>query len=139
MTIVLPRLFHWAPVEARAGIVRCGLKPRTPTAVGYRPIPNDPLRGHIVEDVEPDSVLAVCLGTSPRTAWNYSAAFGELGSEWDLWEVRLEETDEIHFRPFIGYWAEEIRVANPIPKSRVWWGGTRTRAKRRVDSNPPDA
>lgn len=109
MSLVLPVLYHWSPSKHRAAIIRRGLRPTCPTATRFD-----------------DSTLAVCLGTSPSHAWSLSGAvFGEKGEEWDLWQVTLDEGDEVHPLPFFGHRLDEIRVANRIPKRRLWLVGTR--------------
>lgn len=52
--------------------------------------------------------------------------FGEPGETWDLWQVRLADEDEVHILPEWGRWLREVRVANRIPKRRLWWVGERT-------------
>ena len=92
--------------------MRRGLVPRTPTMACS------------CEDGE--SVLAVCLGFSPSAAWSLSGAIrAEPGETWDLWQVSLADDDEVHVLPEYGRWLKEIRVANRIPKRRVWWVGER--------------
>lgn len=122
MSLVLPPLYHWSPAECRQRIVRYGLRPKTPTAVPITaPLPG----GARVVDPEA-SVHAVCLGTSPSHAWSLSGAlWAEAGSVWDLWQVALDVDDEVHPLPFYGHRLQEIRVANRIPKRRVWLVGQR--------------
>lgn len=72
-------------------------------------------------------VHAVCLGTSPSHAWSLSGGiWAERGAEWDLWQVTLDDDDEVHPLPFFGHRLHEIRVANPIPKRQVWYVASRT-------------
>lgn len=130
MSLVLPVLFHWAPIECRPGIIRRGLKPTCPTAVPM----SAPIAGtHHAREVDPEgTTLAVCLGTSPSHAWSLCGAlFAERGSRWDLWQVTLDDGDEVHPLPFWGHRLDEIRVANRIPKSRIWHVATRTVGARR--------
>lgn len=120
MSLVLPPLFHWAPDTARAGIIRRGLKPTCHTA-DHRP--NDEGAGWYVGE----SFLAVCLGTSPSHAWSLSGAIvADRGETWDLWQVTLDDGDEVHPLPFYGHRLAEFRVANTIPKGRCWHVGSRT-------------
>lgn len=126
MSLVLPIFYHWAPATARPGILKKGLKPTCPTAVRYQAgvLPGT-VNGRIVESNRTHRM--VCLGTSPSHAWNLSgniqAAAGEL---WDIWQVALEEHDEVHPLPFFGNRLDEIRVANVIAKSQLWLVGQRT-------------
>lgn len=138
MTIELHPLYHWSPLEARAGIIRHGLKPRTYTAIAKHPFPKSTKTGHHRTQVVDETIVTVCLGTTARTAWRYSGGIhAERGSVWDLWEVNVEYEDEVHVEPLWGDRLAEIRVANRIPKSRVWHVGTRTVGARRVFANPP--
>lgn len=127
MSLRLPSLFHWSPATNRERIQRRGLKPTTDTAVWVRPFrPGDKV-GHFHEDLPDQSLKAVCLGTSPETAWAYSGAISaERGATWDLWEVTLHDTDETHLRPMYGNDLVEVRVVNRIPKSQVWYVASRT-------------
>lgn len=45
--------------------------------------------------------------------------------KWDLWQVVLDEKDEIHYRSTFGNRLEEIKVYTAIPADRVWYVGTR--------------
>lgn len=124
MNTYLGPLYHWSPVERRASIRKRGLKPRTPTLVAMHPVPVN--LGHIETDDELCSHLAVCLGTSPATAWALSGVWSaERGSTWDLWEVVLDGTDEAHVRCEMGGELAEVRVLGPIPRGRIWHVGSR--------------
>ena len=119
MSLVLPVLFHWSPTRHRKSITRLGLRPSTARASAFRPSDDD------------EAVGAVCLGTSPSHAWSLSGAiFGEVGDEWDCWQVALDDGDAVYPLPFYGNRLKEVRVANRIPKSRVWLVGSRTMASR---------
>lgn len=116
MSLVLPVLFHWSPVERRKQIIRHGLKP---TCADGR------LDGEGDEHAE--IIRAVCLGTSPSHAWWLSGdVVADPGSVWDLWQVPLDEHDEVHPLPFFGHRLQEVRVRNRIPKRRIWLVGQRT-------------
>lgn len=123
MSLPVPPLYHWSPAERRKGITRHGLKPTCPTASPMGP----PMPGG-AREVDPEAfVHAVCLGMSPSHAWSLSGAlWAERGDVWDLWQVTLDDGDEVHPLPFFGYRLGEIRVANRIPKRRVWHVGERT-------------
>lgn len=113
----LGALYHWSPVSRRKQILRKGLRPfqRATVSTG-----DDGFR-------QPH----VCLGTTPSAAW---AVSGDMGwtkhiVEWDLWQVRLAETDEVHFMSIWGDQIEEVQVRNRILKSQIWMVGTRTRGE----------
>lgn len=117
MSLTLPNLYHWSPKERRTAINRGGLKPSCPTADTRS------------NDAGPP-VLMVCLGASPSQAWSLSGdVFGTEGEDWDLWQVAISDEDEVHPLPNWGYRLNEIRVANRIPKSRIWRVGTRTKRR----------
>lgn len=129
VSIVLPVMYHWAPESRRRNINKRGLLPRTPSALlAYD---SGLARGaSAIGDVEWATFRTVCLGTSPSHAWSLSGAvFAEPGEAWDLWQVVLGEDDEVHPRPFHGCRLDEVRVANRIPKSRLWLVGSRTVAQ----------
>lgn len=46
--------------------------------------------------------------------------------EWDLWQVRLQDGDEVHYRSDFGPVLKEIRVYNAIPADRAWWVARRS-------------
>jgi hypothetical protein len=46
--------------------------------------------------------------------------------DWDLWQVNLSDTDEVHIRPDFGWDIKEVRVHNAIGPDRVWWVATRS-------------
>lgn len=126
MSIYLGPLYHWSPVANRAGIRKRGLRPTTLTAIAQRPTPPH-VRGHYVEDLEPVELKAVCLGTSPALAWALSGVWDATpGAVFDLWEVNLVDTDEVHVVPEYGQRMDEVRVIGPIPRGRVWHVGERT-------------
>lgn len=135
MTLWVPVLYHWSPIEARANIVKRGLLARTPTHVAGRPYQwKKP--GHHLFDDDSESVKAVRLGVSPSVAWRLSACFAERGRVFDLWEVDLSSDDEVHPRAVMGYELDEVAVLNDIPRTRIWWGGSRVVGARRLRSNP---
>lgn len=108
-------IFHWSPRDRRPGILRRGLLPLQ--------------RATCTSDPDADEFRQpmVCLSSSPHTAWRYSGGiFGRTGQTWDLWQVRLVDDDALHTVPCWGSRVDEFRVANRIPKSRLWWVGERT-------------
>lgn len=113
MTERLGALYHWSPVARRKQILRTGLLPRRLPTVSTN---NEGFR-------QPH----VCLSPTPSMAWSLSGHFVKVIPEWDLWQVRLDDTDEVIIRPQWGAEIEEVQVRNRIPKSRLWHVGTRTR------------
>lgn len=131
MSVYLGPLYHWSPIERRAGIRTRGLRPRTYSVVCDHPVPPE-VRGHFVKDHELERVKAVCLGTSPALAWALSGVWtAQPGDVWDLWEVNLDDDDEVHVYPVRGRQLAEVRVLTPLPRSRVWHVGSRVRGAQR--------
>lgn len=109
--MLMPALFHWSPEDRRESILREGLKPYSPP-----PPPSEHLWPYI------------CLGTTPSNSWSISGGIAlqtEI-EEWDLWQVRLAEGDEVHYRADFGPQLVEVRVRGAIPADRVWWVARRT-------------
>jgi hypothetical protein len=104
-------LYHWSPSIRREGILREGLK-----------VYSEPVT-HTGDERYP----YLCFGPTPSAAWGLSGDM-EWTSEheqWDLWQVRLVEGDEVHVRAEFGPTIYEVRVRNSIPADRVWYVGTR--------------
>lgn len=132
MSLALPVLFHWSPVDRRKKIVRSGLRASTPTLV--ETFADKPVgKRQLMASLGHETIKAVCLGTTPSHAWSLCGAiWGERGETWDLWQVCLHEDDhvEIHSHPE-GHRLGEVRVCNDIPKGRVWHVGSRVVGARR--------
>lgn len=131
MSLALPSLYHWSPVDRRDSIVKRGLRPSTPTLTetfeeeGIGPRKLRPSNGFV-------TAKAVCLGTTPSGAWSLCGAiWGQRGETWDLWQVSLDADDTVKVLEFEGFRLVELRVLNRIPKSRVWHVGTRVIGGRR--------
>jgi hypothetical protein len=109
--VILPPLFHWAPMERRKSIRSEGLKPyQAPT---------------VCSD---DTLVSPYLSLSPDPAlgWNITGAMDwHECEEWDLWLVRLAEHDDVRIRPDFGPQIHEIKIYNPIPAERLWFVGER--------------
>lgn len=108
--MLLPALYHWSPTERRVEILRDGLKPYS--AAVLHSLGNFPY---------------VCLSPTPSSAWSMSGDM-EWASEiesWDLWQVRLNEHDEVHVRAEFGNRIVEVRVRNSIAAERLWYVATR--------------
>lgn len=111
----IPPLYHWSPADRRKQITRYGLRPGCRPTIGT------------VSTVT-DGRHMLCLSSSPSAAWGLSGAVGcRAVSGWDLWQVHLTDSDEVHILPTWGAWVTEIRVANRIPKSRLWYVAHRSR------------
>lgn len=116
--MLLPALFHWSPADRRAAIRAEGLRPYAPANISTQ----------LDDD---DRALAwpyLCFSPTPSSAWGLSGDM-EWASEidaWDLWQVRLAEGDEVHYRGDFGPVLREIRVYGAIPADRVWYVATRT-------------
>ncbi|WP_032376707.1 hypothetical protein [Rhodococcoides fascians] len=114
--LLLPDLFHWSPTSRRKGIIRSGLLPEAKNSDGGE-------YGGIT-----DGRPMNCMSGDPATAWRYLPHTKEQIAEhasWDLWQVHLAESDEVHVLPVWGRHLHEIRVANRIPKSRLTLLATR--------------
>lgn len=108
--MILPPLYHWSPRERREAILAEGLQP-------YKQSISLPTHGFHY----------ICLGTSPAGAWRLSGdmSWASEIEEWDLWEVRLGEHDEMHVNAEFGDRIKEVRIRNVIPPDRVWYVATR--------------
>lgn len=105
--MILPALYHWAPSIRRAEIFKLGLVPSSPSTSS--------------------KLKHVCLSPTPSTAWSLSGGTGwtEI-DEWDLWQIRLSENDNVAIRPEFGYRVREICVRNVITPDRIWYVGSRS-------------
>jgi hypothetical protein len=111
----LPALYHWSPRANRNDIRDHGLKP-------YASMRGAP------EEQWAMGCGCICLAAEPSQAWRLSGDIDGASpdtEEWDLWEVRLADTDEVHVRAEFGQDIKEIRVMNTIPADRLWWVGVR--------------
>lgn len=113
-------VYHWSPTSRRREIRQNGLRPFSEPVVSAGGDPEDP-------DVEAHCWPYLCFGCDPAMAWGYSGDMGYVSEieEWDLWQVRLEEGDEIHYRAEFGPRIIEVRCATPIPADRCWLVGSR--------------
>lgn len=116
MSEVLGALYHWAPVDRRVGILQQGLVPYA-NAVCHGEVEGRSL-----------SYPYVCLGLTPSGAWGLSGGSdsdvqGEY--DWDLWQVRLADSDHVDVLSTWGAVLREVRVRNAITADRVWWVATR--------------
>lgn len=112
-------LYHWSPRERRKGIERYGLMPGKSNMHGSKSL--NPVTG----DEEEFLQSGVCFSLDPITAWNYSHGVWKSTGVFDLWQVWLEPTDEVHVLPMWGGRITEIRVHNRIMKRRVKHVGER--------------
>lgn len=108
--MILPPLYHWSPADRRKQIDRYGLRPGCSPTIGT------------ITTVT-DSRHMLCFSSSPSAAWGLSGGmrWARDVTAWDLWQINLIETDEVHVMPTFGRIVSEVRVANRIPKSRLWF------------------
>jgi hypothetical protein len=115
----LGAFYHWSPADRHDSIRRDGLVPGSLNVVCSQPYEY------------------VCLGPDPAAAWALSGAVaadinGFVSPQgWDLWQVDLADTDEIHLRAQFGAVIDEIQVRNRIPAHRVIY------LARRSPATPP--
>lgn len=109
--MILSTLFHWAPTERRESIRSEGLKPyQAPTVCSDQ------------------TLVSPYLSCSPDPAigWSLSGAMDwHECDDWDLWQVRLAEHDDVRIRPDFGPAIQEVKLYNPIPADRLWFVGQR--------------
>lgn len=105
----LSPLYHYSPHDRYGSILRYGLR------AGQPPTVSSCAQQHI------------CLGPDPREAWRISGAMSWVSDveSWDLWQVELDETDEVHVRSEYGPTVREIMVRGVIAPQRLWWIGRR--------------
>jgi hypothetical protein len=103
-------LYHWSPTERRKSILREGLKTHKLSRCGqWRP-------------------PYICFSDSPSWAWGASGDLGKnKGEQWDLWMVwtdKLDAYEELSIGSSSGK-PTEFRVYHHIPKSKIWYVGSR--------------
>lgn len=108
--MMIETVYHWSPRSRREDILREGLKVYSNSvthSAGKWPY--------------------ICFSTDPKTAWSISGDMEWNSDEelWDLWQVTLTKSDEIHIRSEFGPYIYEVRVRNSIPADRCWWVGER--------------
>jgi hypothetical protein len=122
MSTELGPLYHWSPRERLSSIKRLGLMPR-------RRNHHDHYAEYINSVTGKSEVYrqdSVSFSTTPATAWMYSHGAWKSVGTFDLWEVYLLPSDEVHVSPMWGDRIIEVRVRNRIKKSRLVWVGERT-------------
>jgi hypothetical protein len=69
----------------------------------------------------------VCMSPDPQLAWRLSGDMDWTKEQelWDLWQIRVADDDELHYRSDFGPHLVEIRAYTPIPPDRIWLVGTR--------------
>lgn len=110
--MIIPALYHWSPIDRRDAIRRGGLQPYCPPTIST---------GDLIWPY-------LCLGSTPSAAWGLSGDMDWVTEidDWDLWQVRLADGDEVRYRSDFGPVLKEIRVFNTIPPDRVWHVATRS-------------
>ena len=104
-------LYHWSPRCRRETILREGLRLFSDPSIQGIPF------GYL------------CFGITPRAAFVLSVETidaVEMDDDWDLFEVRVSEDDQIRFI-MSGCGAEiyEVRAFNSIPADRLFFCGSR--------------
>ena len=109
MIVRIDPLYHWSPAARRKDIVAHGLRPGAPATIASGSLPY------------------VCFGPSPARAWSLSAAmeWAQEIEDWDLWQARLADGDDVRIRPDFGPNVQEIKIYGPVPADRLWYAGTR--------------
>lgn len=111
-------VYHWAPRERRASILRHGLKPRSSSRDGtwYPPY--------------------VCYSDSPALAWFYSGATSKKAEEWDLWMVRSDTFTVLKKREDMKHVSPtEYRTHETAPPKKIWLVGSRQSLGRKERRN----
>lgn len=111
-------LYHWSPRARRNGILRHGLCPHK--------------RGNLSDWRPP----YVCFCAYPNTAWALSATHSGKRGQWDLWCVWSDRAGEYVTRnsgrnPRRQWHLTEFRTLKRIPKSKIWFVGSREFVPRR--------
>lgn len=112
--VLLGQLYHWSPADRHPRIRAHGLVPGSPPTTCTTRQPH------------------LCLSPDPVTAWRLSAQTlldaerGPASGYWDLWQVTLTDTDEIHIPPMFGPHLGEVQIHNAIAPDRVFFLGQRT-------------
>jgi hypothetical protein len=120
--VTLGPLYHWSPRTRLNSIKRLGLVPKkSPVLLTEGEGEDDGFRQG-----------GVCFSLDPATAWAYSHAVFKVPGTYDLWQVWLESSDEVHILPMWGDRIIEVRVFNRIRKARLHWIGERTLAPVRA-------
>lgn len=104
--MLLGALYHWSPVDRFDEVYREGLRPHARPTVATT-----------------TSLCYVCLSPTPSGAWSLSGDMEWVSDvdEWDLWQVRLADGDDVRVRPDFGPVIQEIKVYGSIPADRIWW------------------
>ena len=103
-------IYHWSPVDRRKAILQQGIVLLAPATIHSS-----------------DGLCYLCFGPTPSFAWSLSAGYadGSEAEEWDLWQVTVDDNDEVHVMPRKGPHPHEIRIYNSVPPDRVFWCGCR--------------
>ena len=103
-------LFHWSPVSRRKSIERQGLRTGKPHAAHSEGWQADYL----------------CFAASPSLAWGLSAKAINRPGDWDLWMTWSNGFEKPLKRVrWEGLEVKEYRTKENVPKSRLWYVGTR--------------
>jgi len=105
-------LYHWSPRKRREGILRNGLCPHKPGVLTQWKPPY------------------VCFSDSPSLAWALSAEFARKKHFWDLWMVWSNQVEPYEMISNIVTEVgtckpTEYRIYKRVPKSKIWFVGSR--------------
>ena len=105
-------MYHWSPAERFKDIDREGLVAGSRSTVASAELP------------------VVCVSPDPVLAWQLSGAMEWACDveQWDLWLVRLAETDAVQVRAEFGPQIQEVKIRNHVPRDRLWYVGRRDAA-----------
>jgi hypothetical protein len=102
-------LYHWSPIERRPSILKLGLVP-----------------GKLSKDkiFRPNYI---CFSSSPSLAWGLSGLRSEIFGEWDLWMTYSNIPTKYITRSVCNKprCCLEYRIFERIPKSKIWYVGSR--------------
>lgn len=112
-------LFHWSPSERRKGIIRRGM---------------DIGRWSVKRDWKPP---LTCWASNPHLAWRLS---GDVHRDIDSWDLWMTWSDDVSgYEQIIDYvkdssdsYVKEYRIYERIPKSKLWFVGTRRQRGERA-------
>ena len=126
--MTLGPLYHWSPRDRLPSIKRLGLVPGRRNVRGpvFHGTPDNANSANEDLGAGEFTQAGVCFSLDPATAWAYSHAVFNVPGTYDLWQVWLESSDEVHVLPMWGDRIVEVSVRNRVRKARLHWIGERT-------------
>ena len=108
-------LYHWSPTKNRKSILHDGLCPLKPANLDG----NDPAN-------EGFRATNICFTRSPSASWALSATVIGKAQSYDLWMVWSDVKPYKTLTCDSSIWTlTEYRIFERIPKSKIWYVGTR--------------